>query len=110
MSAWIGNFKSDNLSMISRGEFGGVVGLPRILDLLKKRGIGATFCVPGYTAYAYPTLVKYIHEQGHELVHHGWVRENRKLPEKDSNLRLLIQSQSCCRYTIRWCARRCSSS
>jgi peptidoglycan-N-acetylglucosamine deacetylase len=76
MSAWIGSFKSDNLSMISRGEFGAVVGLPRILDLLRKRGIRATFCVPGHTAYAYPTLVKRIHEQGHELVHHGWVHEN----------------------------------
>ena len=28
MSAWIGSFNSDNLSMISRGEFGAVVGLP----------------------------------------------------------------------------------
>src|SRR5918997_1887287 len=69
MSAWIGSFKSDNLSMISRGEFGAVVGLPRILDLLEKRGIRATICVPGLTACAYPTLVKHIHEQGHELVH-----------------------------------------
>jgi peptidoglycan-N-acetylglucosamine deacetylase len=52
------------------------VGLPRILDLLERRDIRATFCVPGHTAYAYPTLVKRIHEQGHELVHHGWVHEN----------------------------------
>ena len=76
MSAWIGTFQSENPSMISRGEFGAVVGLPRILDLLARRGIRATFCVPGHTAHAYPGLVRRIHEEGHELVHHGWVHEN----------------------------------
>ena len=76
MSAWIGTFQSENPSMISRGEFGAAVGLPRILDLLQRRGIRATFCVPGHTARAYPGLARRIHEEGHELVHHGWVHEN----------------------------------
>jgi peptidoglycan/xylan/chitin deacetylase (PgdA/CDA1 family) len=76
MSAWIGSFQSENPSMISRGEFGAVVGLPRILDLLTKHGIRATFCVPGHTAHAYPGLVRRIYDEGHELVHHGWVHEN----------------------------------
>ena len=35
MSAWIGSFRSNNPSMISRGEFGAAVGLPRVLDLLE---------------------------------------------------------------------------
>lgn len=76
MSAWIGTFQSENPSMISRGEFGAAVGLPRILDLLERHGIRATFCVPGHTAHAYPGLVSRIYEKGHELVHHGWVHEN----------------------------------
>lgn len=76
MSAWIGTFGSNNPSMISRGEFGAAVGLPRLLDLLGRRGIRATFCVPGHTTRAYPGLVSKIHEEGHELVHHGWVHEN----------------------------------
>ena len=76
MSAWIGSFRSNNPSMISRGEFGAVVGLPRVLDLLEGRGIRATFCVPGHAALAYPGLVGRIHERGHEIVHHGWVHEN----------------------------------
>ncbi len=76
MSAWIGTFQSENPSMISRGEFGAVVGVPRLLGLLERRDVRATFCVPGHTAHAYPDLVRRIHEEGHEIVHHGWVHEN----------------------------------
>jgi peptidoglycan/xylan/chitin deacetylase (PgdA/CDA1 family) len=76
MSAWIGSFRSENPSMISRGEFGATVGLPHVLDLLAKHNIRSTFCVPGHTAHAYPGLVHRILEKGHELVHHGWVHEN----------------------------------
>ena len=46
MSLWIGSFQSNNPSMISRGEFA-LVGLPRLLDLLRDQEIPATFFVPG---------------------------------------------------------------
>jgi peptidoglycan/xylan/chitin deacetylase (PgdA/CDA1 family) len=61
--------------MISRGQFG-AVAMPRILDLLDRYQVRSSFAVPGHTAYAYPRLVKEIHDRGHELVHHGWVHEN----------------------------------
>lgn len=76
LSSWIGSWKTDNPSAISRGEFGAVVGLSRILDLLKRHEVQATFFVPGHTADAYPTLVRQIREDGHEVGHHGWVHEN----------------------------------
>lgn len=75
MSSWIGSVKSNNPSMISRGQFG-AVAIPRILALLKNFRIKATFAVPGHTAYAYPRLVEQICAQGHEIAHHGWVHEN----------------------------------
>lgn len=75
MSVWIGTGKSNNPCAISRGEFA-AVAMPRILALLKKYGIRASFCIPGHTAYAYPDWVKTIRDQGHEIVHHGWVHEN----------------------------------
>lgn len=75
MSSWIGSAKSNNPSMISRGQFG-AVAIPRILDLLDRYQIRSSFAVPGHTAYAYPRLVAEIHDRGHELVHHGWVHEN----------------------------------
>lgn len=89
MSAWIGSFRSENPSMISRGEFGAAVGLPRVLDLLKDRAIRATFCVPGHTARAYPDLVARIDDEGHEIVHHGWVHENPADFDRDGEERNL---------------------
>jgi peptidoglycan/xylan/chitin deacetylase (PgdA/CDA1 family) len=56
---------------ISRGEFG-VVGMRRILALLKKYEIPATFFVPGTVIEMYPGPVDAIVSGGHELAHHGW--------------------------------------
>lgn len=75
MSVWLGSYKAKNPSMISRGEFC-AIAIPRILDLLEKHAIPATFCIPGHTALAYPDLVKRIRDGGHEIAHHGWVHEN----------------------------------
>lgn len=75
MSSWIGTAKSRNPSMLSRGDFT-VVATPRLLDMLKTLDIRGSFAVPGHTAYAFPDMVKRIHDEGHEIVHHGWVHEN----------------------------------
>ena len=75
MSSWIGSAKSENPSMISRGQFG-AVAVPRILNLLRRYAVHASFAVPGHTAYAYPDVVKRIAGDGHEILHHGWVHEN----------------------------------
>jgi peptidoglycan/xylan/chitin deacetylase (PgdA/CDA1 family) len=41
---------SDRLSVMSWARYGPKVGVPRILDLLRAKGLRATFFVPGYTA------------------------------------------------------------
>lgn len=75
MSSWIGSMKSNNPSMISRGQFC-AVAMPRLLRLLDDHDIRGTFAIPGHTAYAYPRVVRDIHARGHEIAHHGWVHEN----------------------------------
>jgi peptidoglycan/xylan/chitin deacetylase (PgdA/CDA1 family) len=72
VSVWL---KSRNPSERSRGEFG-AVAVPRILRMLRGRGIEATFFVPGHTAIVYPHLIHAILEDGHEIAHHGWLHEN----------------------------------
>jgi len=47
-------------------------GLPRILDLLDRLGIKATFFVTGNVALRYPDLVEEIVKRGHELGSHGF--------------------------------------
>ena len=56
---------------ISRGEFGAVAA-PRILSLLERHHIPATWFVPGHTIETYPAVCEQIVAAGHELGHHGW--------------------------------------
>jgi peptidoglycan/xylan/chitin deacetylase (PgdA/CDA1 family) len=45
---------------------------PRLLDMLKRRGIKATFFLIGENAQAYPEIVKQILAEGHEIGNHTW--------------------------------------
>jgi peptidoglycan/xylan/chitin deacetylase (PgdA/CDA1 family) len=56
---------------VSRGEFG-VIGVRRLLTLLKKYEILATFYVPGVVIGTYPHVCEEIVAAGHEIGHHGW--------------------------------------
>ena len=75
ISLWIGPYAARSPSMISRGEFG-AVGCQRILRLLEREGITATFFVTGHTAETYPDLTRAIAAAGHEIGHHGYLHEN----------------------------------
>jgi len=75
ISLWLGPFKAQSPSMISRGEFG-VIGARRVLDLLERFNIHATWFVPGHTADTYPSVVEDIINHGHEIGHHGYCHEN----------------------------------
>lgn len=59
---------------ISRGEFG-AVAVPRILRLLGRRHIPATFFIPGHTIETYPDECKMIVDAGCEVALHGYVHE-----------------------------------
>ena len=56
---------------VSRGEFG-AVGVERILLLLQKHQIQASWFIPGVVIGTYPQLCARIVEEGHEIGHHGW--------------------------------------
>ncbi len=66
---------------VSQGSYGPKTGIPRILDLLDKYNIKATFFVPGLTAERYPERIRDIHARGHEISHHSYT--HRWLDEMD---------------------------
>lgn len=45
---------------------------PKLLDLLKDRGIRATFYILGQNAAQYPDIVKRMAAEGHEVANHTW--------------------------------------
>lgn len=60
---------------LAQGEFGARVGVPRILDLLAKHDIPATFFVPAVSALLHPGEARRYIETGHEVGVHGWIHE-----------------------------------
>lgn len=75
LSLWLGPMNARSPTAISRGEFG-AVGVERILRLLGRYGVPATFFVPGHTAETYPAVTRDIAAAGHEIGHHGYLHEN----------------------------------
>ena len=63
-------------STMARGEFGAEVGVPRVLNLLDKYNIKATFFIPGHTVDTFPETCKEIVKRGHEVGHHGYAHED----------------------------------
>lgn len=49
--------------------------LPRILDLLARTDVRATFFVEGLNAELYPDALREIAAAGHEVAYHGWQHE-----------------------------------
>ena len=68
--------RGDGPVLRSRGEFGPRVGVPRILRLLERERIPATWFVPGHTIATFPESVAAIVAGGHELACHGWAHED----------------------------------
>jgi peptidoglycan/xylan/chitin deacetylase (PgdA/CDA1 family) len=48
------------------------VNTPKLLDLLKKNGVKATFCVVGYRVRDHPELVRRMVNEGHTICNHSW--------------------------------------
>lgn len=76
VSIWVSTFKQTSASPVSRGEYGIRVGLPRVLALLAKKSVKATFFVPGHTADSFPETIRRIQDEGHEIGSHGYCHES----------------------------------
>ena len=73
-----------SIGRMSWGQYGSRVGVPRILALLQRSAVPATFFVPAVAALLYPDEQRRVIAEGHEIGLHGWIHElNSVLPEKD---------------------------
>jgi len=74
---WIGMQGQSSPSYMSRGEYGARTAQPRVLALLKKHKIPASFFLPAMTMELHPELIPELlkHPQ-HEIGFHSYVHEN----------------------------------
>jgi peptidoglycan/xylan/chitin deacetylase (PgdA/CDA1 family) len=62
---------------LSAADFGAQSGLPRILELLDRHNVPATFFIPAVSAILHPEMIPAIMKPGrHEIGVHGWIHES----------------------------------
>jgi len=62
---------------LSAADFGAQSGLPRILALLDKYQLPASFFIPAVSALLHPEMIPAIEKSGrHEIGVHGWIHES----------------------------------
>lgn len=79
---------------LSRGEYGRH-GAERVLSLLRKNNIRSTWFVPGHTIESFPELSKRVHEDGHEIGHHGYMHEPPHRLDRAAEAAVLDRGISC---------------
>jgi peptidoglycan/xylan/chitin deacetylase (PgdA/CDA1 family) len=78
--------------VMSHQAYGPRTGVPRLLRLLDRQGVRATFFVPGYSAERWPDAVRDIRDAGHEIAHHGYLHEGaRSAPDAETEERRLLR-------------------
>ena len=71
-----------SIGRLSQGQYGNRRAIPRILALLAKYSVPASFFVPAVVAMLYPDEQRRVVAEGHEIGIHGWIHErNSVLPE-----------------------------
>ena len=70
---WLGKIPQDDHRpvLMSHGAYAIREGLEPLLEVLERRGIGASFFAPGITADRYPDALRRIRDAGHEIGSHG---------------------------------------
>lgn len=90
------NALRDNIispGIFSQGEYSARVAIPRILALLDKYRIPASFFVPAVSALLHPEEIKAIVAKGrHEIGIHGWIHERNSLLSEEEERELMQRS------------------
>ena len=65
-----------SIGAMSQGEYGARVGLQRVVDLIDRHNIPASFFIPAVSLILQPDMVDVIRRSGqHEFGVHGWIHE-----------------------------------
>jgi peptidoglycan-N-acetylglucosamine deacetylase len=90
---WIGEDPQNahRPGVLSQGTYGAKVAVPRLLELLARHRLAATFFVPGRVAERHPRRVAEIAAAGHELGHHGYTHTSPTLLSREEEEKELVK-------------------
>ncbi|HSG49550.1 MAG TPA: polysaccharide deacetylase [Longimicrobiales bacterium] len=78
---------------LSQGEYGHRVALPRVLRLLDREGVPASFFFPAWSLKIAPEQAALVDASGmHEIAVHGWIHERNSALDSVTERRLLEQA------------------
>ncbi len=89
-----------SVARLAWGQYGVRQGVPRILDILKRHNVKASFFVPAVAAMLHPEEQRRVIAEGHEIGIHSWIHElNSTLPaeaERDLMMRAADTLEKVC--------------
>jgi peptidoglycan/xylan/chitin deacetylase (PgdA/CDA1 family) len=87
--------RATSIGTLSRGEYGARVGLQRVLDLLDRHQIPASFFVPAVSFELHPEMAAAIKKSGrHEFAVHGWIHEQNPTLPADVERDLIVRARA----------------
>ncbi len=86
-------FGEPTIGTLSQGEYGARVGLGRVLDVLDRDSIPASFFIPAISLRLHPEMADAIKRAGHhEFGVHGWIHEMNTSLTAERERELLVRA------------------
>src|SRR5207248_8024061 len=65
-----------NVTSLSHANYGGAVGIWRLMDIFDRTEIRATIGANGLAIEKWPETIKVLHQTGHEIAAHGMTNDH----------------------------------
>ena len=83
-----------SIGTLSRGEYGARIGLQRVVDLLDRNRIPASFFIPAVSLQLNPEMAGLIKRSGrHEFAVHGWIHEQNPVLPGEVERDLIVRAR-----------------
>ena len=80
-------------SKISQGQYGARAAMPRILSILARHDVKASFFMPAVAAMLHEGEVKAVAEAGHEIGIHSWIHEFNSVLGYETERDLMLRAR-----------------